>query len=368
MDFELTKFILTLRKTNGIGNQSLIKIINFINSEGESLKSNLLNPGKLSLFKNLIEEKPYAELLTNFEKNIKLVEKDIEWCNKNNVKIINILDEEYPESLKSIYNSPVILFILGNLEYNYQRSIGIVGTRKFTAYGKFQCEKFTSELIDNNYTIVSGLAFGVDSITHTKATEKDGKCIAVIGSGLANIYPEVNINLAKKIVEKNGCVVSEYDPFSPAQPVNFPIRNRIIAGLSKSLLVVEADQKSGSLITARFAFDEGREVFAIPADVTRNGSSGCNYIIRKNIAKLVTNPEDLLEDLGTDTKVTTEIEINYLTTDQRKIIDLLSFEKLNSDELSIKTGFEISRLNAELTELELYNLISVDEQNKYFRI
>jgi DNA processing protein len=353
--------LIAIRKVNGIGNQSLVSIIN----------KYAIKPFDLFDFeflKEILDDKQIDSFKSEIKENKILAKRDLEWCSKNEVKVITLLDQEYPEPLRSIYNPPVLIYVKGNLDYNYHKSIGIVGTRKYSSYGKIQCQKFSSALAQKGFTINSGLAYGIDTIAHTEAVSQNGKCLAVVGSGLQNIYPETNIVLAGKIVNAGGAIISEFDPFIPALPVNFPIRNRIIAGLSKYLLVVEADEKSGSLITARIAFDEGREVFAIPADVTRHGSSGCNFIIRKNIAKLVSKTEDLFEDIGTESKKVKEVEIDFLSEQQKKIYDLLSFDKLNADEIALKMNLEISLVNAELTELELYDLISLDDQNKYFRI
>ena len=195
---------------------------------------------------------------------------------QKNIKIITYMDDEYPEKLKRIFNPPLVLYIMGNIELLKKDSIGIVGSRKCTSYGKNIALSF-SNILSKKYVIVSGMAYGIDSFAH-KGSLKNGT-IAVLGSGIDKPYPASNRNLYKEILENNGCIISEYAPGTPAQPFRFPERNRIIAGLSKSVIVVEAAKKSGSLITARLAIETGVDVYAVPGDITRKSSEGTNNLI-----------------------------------------------------------------------------------------
>ncbi|WP_175419786.1 DNA-processing protein DprA [Marinitoga sp. 1154] len=195
---------------------------------------------------------------------------------EKDIKVITFFDEEYPEKLRRIYNSPLVLYIKGNVKLLKEKSIGIVGSRKCTAYGKNIAFSF-SEILSKKYVIISGMAYGIDSFAHKGAIKN--KTIAVLGSGVDIPYPAFNRSLYNEILENNGCIISEYAPGTPAQSFRFPERNRIIVGLSSSIIVIEAAKKSGSLITARLAIESGIDVYAIPGDITKKSSEGTNNLI-----------------------------------------------------------------------------------------
>jgi DNA processing protein len=214
------------------------------------------------------------------------------------IKILTLYDEDYPKALKDVYDPPVVLYYRGTLLPEDENSFGVVGTRKITGYGEMITEKLTGDLVRLGFTIVSGLARGVDTIAHKTALSEGGRTIAVLGSGLNSIYPQQNISLAKQI-EQNGAVVSEFPPDYPPMAENFPQRNRIISGLSKAILIPEAAEKSGSLITARLALEQGREVFAVPGPITSFQSKGTANLIKRALSgekyhlytSLATGPE-----------------------------------------------------------------------------
>ena len=214
------------------------------------------------------------------------------------VEEISINSKEYPQILKEIYDPPSKLYILGNKEILQQKGIAIVGSRNATEYGKRIAFKFAKDLSQKGINIISGLALGVDSFAHLGALQDTsiGKTIAVLGSGLDIIYPKENIELAKQIIKKGGCIVSEYKLGTKPEKLHFPQRNRIISGLSQGVLVVEATQRSGSLITADFAIEQGKEVFAIPGNILNKTSVGTNNLIKQG-AKLVTCYEEILEEI-----------------------------------------------------------------------
>jgi len=215
------------------------------------------------------------------------------------IEEIDIKCEEYPKQLKNIYDPPIKLFVLGNKKILQQKSVAIVGARKATLYGKKIAFQFSKKLSENGINIISGLALGIDTYAHlgTLHPECRGKNIAVLGSGLNEIYPKQNIELAKKIVNSGGCIISEYPLGTKPEKLHFPERNRIISGLSKGVVVVEANEKSGSLITADFALEQGKEVFAVPGDIFSNTSIGTNNLIKQG-AKLVTNYLEILENIN----------------------------------------------------------------------
>ena len=219
------------------------------------------------------------------------------------IEEISINNKEYPEQLRNIYDPPKKIYVLGNKEILKQNGIAIVGSRNATEYGKKVAFKISKELSENGINIISGLAIGIDTYAHLgnlqaqlKLDSNVGKTIAVLGSGIDEIYPEKNRNLAIKIIKTGGCIVSEYPIGTKIERKNFPERNRIISGLSKGVLIVEAAEKSGSLITAEFALEEGKEVFAIPGSIFSKTSIGTNKLINDG-AKVVISSQDIIEEI-----------------------------------------------------------------------
>lgn len=209
-----------------------------------------------------------------------------------------INSENYPENLKNIYDPPSKLYILGNKEILKQKGVAIVGTRKASEYGKKVAFKFAKELSEKGINIISGLALGVDTYAHlgTLRPNSLGKTIAVLGSGLDEIYPKQNIDLAKMIIRSGGCIISEYPLGTKPGKLNFPQRNRIISGISNGVVVIEASETSGALITADFALEQGRDVFAVPGNIFSATSEGTNDLIKQG-AKIVTKYEDILIEI-----------------------------------------------------------------------
>lgn len=214
------------------------------------------------------------------------------------IEEISIESNEYPEQLRNIYDAPLKLYVLGNKVLLKQKGIAIVGSRKATEYGKKVALQLSKKLSENGINIISGLALGIDTCAHLGTLQQNniGKTIAVLGSGLDEIYPKQNIKLAKNIIENGGCIITEYPLGTKPEKLNFPQRNRIISGLSKGVVVVEASEKSGSLITSEFALEQGREVFAVPGNILNFTSVGTNNLIKQG-AKLVTNYMDILEEI-----------------------------------------------------------------------
>lgn len=214
------------------------------------------------------------------------------------IEEISIESKDYPEQLRKIHDAPLKLYILGNKEILKHIGIAIVGSRNATEYGKKVAIQFSKDLSENGINIISGLALGIDTCAHLGTLQSDfqGKTIAVLGSGLDEIYPKQNAELARRIIKSGGCIITEYALGTRPEKLHFPQRNRIISGLSKGVLVVEASEKSGSLITADFALEQGREVFAVPGNILNFTSVGTNNLIKQG-AKLVTNFQDILEEL-----------------------------------------------------------------------
>ena len=222
----------------------------------------------------------------------KRVDVHIKYMEKNHIEIVSINEKEYPENLKQIYDPPISLYIRGNKEILNQKNMAIVGCRNCSEYGKKATKYFAYQLAKDKFNIVSGLARGVDSYAHLATLCAKGKTIAVLGNGLDQIYPKENIRLANEILKNGGAIISEYPLGTKPEKMNFPARNRIISGMSNGVIVVEAKEKSGSLITADFALEQGREVYAVPGNINSVNSVGTNFLIKQG-AKIVTHYSDI---------------------------------------------------------------------------
>ena len=235
-----------------------------------------------------------GEAITNdiiISKNEKILNYHIKYMKENNIKIININEREYPQALKKIYDPPISLYVKGNIEKLNNKNIGIVGCRECTTYGKKSAEYFAYNLSKQNINIVSGLAKGIDSYAHLGSLNT-GNTIAVLGNGLDIIYPKENLELANEIIKKGGTIISEYPCGTKPDKMKFPARNRIISGISSGIIVIEAKEKSGTLITVDFALEQGRDVFVVPGNINSINSVGTNDLIKQG-ARLVTTYEDI---------------------------------------------------------------------------
>lgn len=213
------------------------------------------------------------------------------------IEELKITDSEYPQNLKKIYDPPRTIYVLGNKELLNETGIAIVGSRDATEYGKYISSKIARELAEKGINIISGLAIGIDEYAHIGTLQQNkGKTIAILGSGIDQIYPRENIELARKIIRAGGCIISEYPIGTKPNKKNFPQRNRLISAISQGILVVEAGEKSGALITAEFGLEHGKEIFAVPGDITKEQSKGCNLLI-KDGAKLVLSSQDILDEI-----------------------------------------------------------------------
>lgn len=220
----------------------------------------------------------------------------IEYMEKNKIEIITIKDKEYPSKLKNIYDAPAILYVKGNKEVLDKESIAIVGCRDCSFYGRCVAEKIAYELSKNNIVTISGLAKGIDSFAHKGSIRAKEKTIAVLGNGLDIIYPQENQNLYNEIIYYGGAIISEYIVGTKPERMNFPARNRIVSGLSSGIVVVEAKEKSGTLITVDFGLEQGKNIFAVPGNITSQNSIGTNKLIKEG-AKCVTCIQDILEEM-----------------------------------------------------------------------
>ena len=224
-------------------------------------------------------------------KNEEILNYHIKYMKENNIKIININEREYPQALKEIYDPPISLYVKGNIEKLNNKNIGIVGCRECTTYGKKSAEYFAYNLSKQNINIVSGLAKGIDSYAHLGSLNT-GNTIAVLGNGLDIIYPKENLELANEIIKRGGTIISEYPCGTKPDKMKFPARNRIISGISSGIIVIEAKEKSGTLITVDFALEQGRDVFVVPGNINSINSVGTNDLIKQG-ARVVTTYEDV---------------------------------------------------------------------------
>jgi DNA processing protein len=264
------------------------------------------------------------------------------------IKKIFIEDQNYPEDLKKIKDAPKVLYYRGTLPDKNERLFAIVGTRHCSPYGQQVALKISGELTDEGLTIVSGLAPGIDTFSHRATVEKKKRTIAVLGTGLdeKSVYPQTNLDLSRKIIEYGGCLISELPEGTQGAKFTFPRRNRIISGMSCAVLVIEAKEKSGSLITADYALKHNKTLFAVPGPIYSLNSSGPNKLI-KNGAKMVTGTNDILKELGYNLE--TIKEQNEPETAEEKLI----FEALNQEPLHIDKIIEKTRLGASIVATQL---------------
>lgn len=274
------------------------------------------------------------------------------------VKVYYVDDDDYPKLLKEITPPPPFLFVRGRLP-NFHKSMAVVGTRSHTDYGKNVTKRFTSDLVRHGFVIVSGLATGIDSIAHRTALDLNGVTVAVLGSGVDVISPPSNYRLAQDILQSDGAIISAYPLGTQALKHHFPERNCIISGLCRGTLVTEGGCRSGALITAKEAHEQGREVFAVPTDINKYALSGTNDYIRTSRAKLVENIEHILEDLKLHLKdMSQPLELSH---DERIFMEKLASGGKTLDNLVAETTFDIPRLYELILQLQLKNAIA--EQN-----
>jgi len=306
-------------------------------------------------------------------------DRELELCDKHGVRALTWLDSAYPSSLAEIPQSPPVLFVRGAAGPQFENAVAVVGTRRVTPYGRQAAEVFCSALALAGVAIISGLARGVDSIAHRVAIEHGTPTVAVLAGGIDTVYPRENQGLAERILE-NGCWVSEYPVGIPARPDYFPRRNRILSGLARATLVVEAGEGSGALHTANWAFAQQRDVFAIPGSVFSKQSAGTNQLIRESTAKLVATPQQLCEELNL---ISVGSQAPLRLAESRSpapragataapqspgteaLFALLAAQPLHVDELARTLSRPVAEVSGMLTMLELEGLAVQDGPMKY---
>ena len=285
----------------------------------------------------------------------------LEKFEKLSIKVIGVDDENYPLRLREIHSPPPFLFVVGEIKSSDSLGLGVVGTRLLSDYGKRVTKEFSRDIARAGITIISGLALGADTLAHQAAVVEGGRTIGVIGSGLDNIYPVENKKLAREIINKNlGAVISELPLGSLPERQNFPRRNRIISGLSKGILVTEAPQRSGALITAQMALDQNRDVFAIPSGIFSKKSLGTNHLIRDLNAKLVTSASDIVSDFGLgkrEKQVLPEDMKGNLATEELQILKILSSDSSHIDDIVRRSEKDPAHVSSVLSMLEIKGFV-----------
>ncbi|HTQ98877.1 MAG TPA: DNA-processing protein DprA [Candidatus Acidoferrum sp.] len=299
-----------------------------------------------------------------------LVEQSLAWSTRSGQRLIMLGDEDYPPLLAACRDAPPQLFVRGEVSALSLPQIAIVGSRKPTADGRRHAREFAAALVACGYQITSGLALGIDAESHLGALDSNGCTIAVLGTGLDNIYPKTNAALAERIV-RQGALVSEFPPLAKAEHWHFPERNRIISGLAHGVLVVEAAEQSGSLITARLAAEQGREVFAIPGSINNPLSRGCHRLIRQGV-KLVESAAEIIEELPAlvaweqqqlqPAVTATPVSKAGLKPEEKSVLRHIGYDPVSLDSLQLHSELPIAELLPLLTVLELRGLIEQQAQ------
>ena len=323
--------------------------------------------------KQIVSERQAKALcLPPTEATISLIKRTEQWCAEKNNFLITLADNLYPAKLLEISDPPPLLYVKGQPELLSKTSIAVVGSRNATTQGTINAKQFSSSLSHSGLTIVSGLALGIDTAAHLGGLDGQGSTIAVIGTGIDIVYPARNQDLAHRIAEQ-GCIVSEYSLGTPSIAANFPRRNRLISGLSQGVLVIEAAAHSGSLITARMAIEQNREVFAIPGSIHSPLAKGCHQLIKQG-AKLVETAQDILEELkldgiGTPSPVAGDVVSNGEQCPQAsQVLSAMGYEAIHHDELALRCKMDSGELTAALVMLELDGHVEILVGGMYRRV
>jgi DNA processing protein len=299
------------------------------------------------------------------------VEAELARAEKAGWRMISFLDEEYPPLLREIHDPPIVLYMMGTLERRDRQAIGVVGTRKPSHYAADCTKKLSYQLAYAGMTVVSGLALGVDTLAHQAALAAKGRTLAVIGSGLGKMYPPENRELAAKIADGGGAVLSEFPILTQADRQTFPMRNRVVSGLSVGTLVVEAGGRSGALITATQAAEQGRTLYAVPGRIDNPGALGSNRLLQQG-AKLVLSAEDILEDLQMLLPQAPELPLSALpeglSEAETAVLRGLEREELIIDQLITKTGLPSHQVSSSLLGLEIRGLVKALPGGRFVRI
>jgi DNA processing protein len=348
--------LLILNAVPGIGNRRTIQLVQHL---GSATKVFGLSSQELSGLANLPDQ--VALNFCHFPAE-EFIKKEEELIQREGVRFLTFLDEEYPQSLKNIVDAPIVLYLAGDIPDELDAAVAIVGSRHASLYGLETAERFARELAEMGVPIVSGLAKGIDAAAHRGCLKAGGRTVAILGCGLDVVYPLDNKKLYEEIREK-GAIISEFPFGTEPLPFNFPRRNRIVSGLAAGVLVVEANIKSGALITAEFAVEQGKDVFAVPGRVDSPQSGGPHHLIRQG-AKLVLSVGDILEELPLK-PVACPVQIvpggagvlGELGIQEARLMEILCEGECALDELEMRTGLSVTLLMPTLLSLQIRRLI-----------
>jgi len=348
--------LVSLNMTNEIGSIRMKKLLEYFSSYRKIISASEDVLCRVDGIGRVI-----AQRISDIAKKHNLLKKEIELIKKHDIKLLTLDDSDYPLNLKEIYDPPPLLYVKGNLTTDQRLAVAIVGSRRASYYGLTSSEKFAYELASLGLIIVSGMARGIDTHAHRGAIKANGRTIAVLGSGLNCIYPPENKELFQEIA-RSSAVISEFSMNTKPLPGNFPRRNRIISGLSLGVLVIEANRNSGALITADFALEQGREVFALPGKIDSSGSFGTHELIKQG-AKLITCVEDIVEELNIHLKEIVKEDKEFaclqpnLNEEESLIYNSLSTEPRNIEELFIEHSIPAQKIMSVLLNLEIRHLV-----------
>ena len=315
-----------------------------------------------SKFENFIDANLFQKMCYALDMNF--INKQMIEYERIKIKVITYYSKEYPKLLKETATPPLILYCVGDTTLLNSECLAVVGTRRATRYGKRTTEQFVEKLASAGFTIVSGLADGIDTEAHRATLSVNGKTIAVLAGGVYEIYPYTNIGLAKEIREK-GLLISEHKPYDKPSNYDFPIRNRIIAGLSKGVLITEAGIKSGSMHTKEYALEANRDLFVVPGNIDSKESFGCNEMIKHLQGSMVTSADDILAFYKKDTKDIIKNKSLQLSFEETLILKILENEEVHYDELLEKTNLDVKTLNSLLTVMQVRGIIKKLPGNLY---
>ncbi|RYD82064.1 MAG: DNA-protecting protein DprA [Sphingobacteriales bacterium] len=364
MDKEKLYYLLALLMVPKIGSKIAKQLIAYCGSPENVFKQ---KKGQLSKIPGI--GATLSQNLSSFSAFAR-AEEEIKFIEKHNIQPLYFLDEAYPQRLRDLHDAPILLFYKGKAMLNYNRIIGIVGTRKATDYGRAFTEKLVEELAQYKVQVVSGLAYGIDYLAHKAALKNGLETIGVMGTGLDTIYPSAHRNLAAQMVE-NGGLLTEYISGSKPDREHFPARNRIVAGMTDALVLVETTRTGGALITAEIAHSYNREVFAVAGRQTDEFSAGCNYFIKINKAYLLENAADIAFQLGWDLtghKPDKSESYKGLSNTEMEIIEVLKEkERVDFDTILHRSRLNASKLSMILLELEFKGLVQALPA-KFFRL
>jgi DNA processing protein len=346
------KYWLGFNLTKGIGPAKIQALLDYFGTLADAWQANEWQLAQIGIDQRAVKALDVVRATVDLDREMAGIE-------AAGVKLLNWHSPDYPRYLREIPAAPPLLFMQGQIEDVDRWAVAVVGTRRFTVYGRQVTQELVTGLVHNNVTIISGLARGIDAIAHKTAIEQGGRTLAVLGSGLDRIYPAENSQLARRIVQEGrGAVLSEYALGTQPEAKNFPPRNRVISGLSLGVIVIEAGERSGALITSRFALEQDREVFAVPGNINSPASMGTNRLIQDG-AKLVRSVEDILEELNL-TMVAEQVAVQMSlpeSAEEAALIAHLSHQPQHIDELSRAAGLPSGQVSSTLTLMELKGMV-----------